>query len=97
MEILSDFLLKRRSVTAKKMCPIQIKDEHLEKILSAGIRVPDHGALAPWKIVVFKDKERETFGKNFLGKRFKELNPDASLKEVLSAADKKTQEFLEKK
>ena len=27
----------------------------------------------------------------------KELNPDASLKEILSSADKKTQEFLEKK
>ena len=27
----------------------------------------------------------------------KELNPDASLREILSSADKKTQEFLEKK
>ena len=77
-----DFLLVRRSVTAKKMHPIEIKNEHLENIISAGIRVPDHGALAPWKIIVFKDKEREKFGKVFLGKRFKELNPQATKDEI---------------
>ena len=83
MNNFSDFLLVRRSVTAKKMYPMEVKNEHLQKIISAGIRVPDHGALAPWKVIVFKDKEREKFGKNFLGKRFRELNPNATEDEVL--------------
>ena len=82
MNNFSDFLLLRRSVTAKKMYPIEVENEHLEKIISAGIRVPDHGALAPWRVIVFKDKEREKFGKNFLGKRFRELNPHATEDEV---------------
>ena len=83
MNNFSDFLLVRRSVTAKKMQPIEVKNEHLQKIISAGIRVPDHGALAPWKVIVFKDMEREKFGKKFLGQRFRELNPHATEDEVL--------------
>jgi len=74
----SNFLLKRRSVTAKTMLASDVTNEDLDTIISCGLRVPDHGALSPWKIIVFKGKSRETFGKLFLGKRFKELNPNAS-------------------
>ena len=77
----SNFLLKRRSVTAKKMSPTIVKDEDLNSIISAGIRVPDHGALTPWRIIVFKDEEREKFGKDFLGKRFRVKNPNATEEE----------------
>ena len=78
-----NFYLKRRSVLAKKMQNHPIKDDDLLTIINAGIRVPDHGALSPWKIIVFKGKSRETFGKLFLGKRFKELNPSASKDDVI--------------
>ena len=74
----SNFLLKRRSVTAKTMLASDVTNEDLDTIISCGLRVPDHGALSPWKIIVFNGKSRETFGKLFLGKRFKELNPNAS-------------------
>ena len=78
----SNFLLKRRSVTAKKMSPTIVKDGDLNSIISAGIRVPDHGALTPWRIIVFKDEEREKFGKDFLGKRFRVTNPNATEEEI---------------
>ena len=78
----SSFLLKRRSVTAKKMSPTIVKDGDLNSIISAGIRVPDHGALTPWRIIVFKDEEREKFGKDFLGKRFRVKNPNATEEEI---------------
>ena len=74
----SNFLLKRRSVTAKTMLASDVTNEDLDTIISCGLRVPDHGALSPWKIIVFKGKSRETFGKLFLGQRFKELNTSAS-------------------
>ena len=77
-----NFLLKRRSVTAKKMSPIIVNDEDLNSIISAGIRVPDHGALTPWRIVIFKDEAREKFGKSFLGKRFKITTPNATEEEI---------------
>ena len=79
----SNFLLKRRSVTAITMLASDVSNEDLDIIISSGLRVPDHGALSPWKIIVFKGKSRETFGKLFLGKRFKELNPNASKDDIV--------------
>ena len=81
-KIVSEFLLKRRSVTAKTMLATDIKNEDLDKIISTGLRVPDHGALSPWKIVVFKGKSRENFGKLFIAKRFKMLNSNASKDDI---------------
>ncbi len=34
------------------------RPDHLEAILTAGIRVPDHGALKPWKLVVISGEAR---------------------------------------
>ena len=50
MSIDSNFFSKRRSVMAKKMSSDPINKEDLKSILQAGIRVPDHGALSPWKL-----------------------------------------------
>ena len=77
-----DFLLKRRSVTAKTMLPSTVNRIDLNNIISVGTRVPDHGALAPWKIIIIKGKGREEFGKHYLGKRFKILNPNASYETI---------------
>ena len=41
------FLSTRRSVTAKTMAVGKVDPAHLDAILTAGIRVPDHGALKP--------------------------------------------------
>ena len=43
-EVIS-FLSTRRSVTAKTMEVGKVDPAHLDAILTAGIRVPDHGAL----------------------------------------------------
>ena len=76
-----DFLLKRRSITAKKMRSSTIKKEDLENILKSGIRVPDHGALSPWKLIVFKGQARKTFGE-VLKNSFLKSNPRASNEEI---------------
>ena len=52
-----NFYLKRRSVLARKMQNYPIKDDDLQTIINAGIRVPDHGALNPWKIKVIQNKK----------------------------------------
>ena len=54
MSIDSNFFSKRRSVMAKKMSSDPIKEDDLNSILQAGIRVPDHGALSPWKLKVIQ-------------------------------------------
>ena len=76
-----DFFLKRRSITAKKMRSSTIKKEDLENILKSGIRVPDHGALSPWKLIVFKDDARKTFGE-VLKNSFLKSSPSASSEEI---------------
>ena len=44
----SDFLLSRRSIVVRNMADPGPTDGDLEKILRAGMRVPDHGRLTPW-------------------------------------------------
>ena len=66
MSVADNFYHKRRSVLARKMLSDPIKDEDLNTILNAGIRVPDHGALNPWKIVVIKKDKLKTIDEEII-------------------------------
>jgi len=49
-----DFLASRRSRPAKLFTdPVPPRDE-LMRILAAALRVPDHGKLEPWRLVVIE-------------------------------------------
>ena len=74
----SNFFSKRRSVLARKMSPESIPDEDLDKILGAGIRVPDHGALNPWKICVIKGEKLKLIDETIILSEFKKENPNAT-------------------
>ena len=74
----NNFFSRRRSVLARKMSPESIPDEDLNKILAAGIRVPDHGALNPWKICVIKGDKLKLIDENIILAEFKKENPNAS-------------------
>lgn len=51
-----DFLMSRRSRPAKLFSlPVPGKDD-LAKILTAALRVPDHGKLEPWRLIVVQGK-----------------------------------------
>ena len=71
------FLTNRRSVTAKNMAPGQVSDTDLDAILTAGLRVPDHGALKPWKLVVLQGDIRKTLDSEVILTEFMRENPDA--------------------
>ena len=73
-----NFYLKRRSVLAKKMVNHPIKENDLQTIINAGIRVPDHGALNPWKIKVIKDEKLKVVDENIILTEFKKENPEAT-------------------
>ncbi len=54
-----DLLLTRRSALAMNLSEPGPDDGSLDKILRAGIRVPDHGRTEPWRIQVLrKDAQR---------------------------------------
>ena len=73
-----EFLQTRRSVTAANMPPGGPDADSLQAILAAGIRVPDHGKLAPWRIVVFEGEARGAFGAQVLRPAFAaNQRPDA--------------------
>ena len=71
----SDFLLSRRYSVVRDMANPGPTDEDLEKILSAGMRVPDHGRLTPWRFIVIRGDARDKMGK-VLGEAFRLANPD---------------------
>jgi len=78
MSEIDSFYLKRRSVLARKMSSEPIKDEDIKTILDAGIRVPDHGALNPWKIVVIKKEKLKTIDEEIILPEFKRENPNSN-------------------
>jgi len=55
-------LLSRRSVKARDMGPPGPDEAALSTILQAGMRVPDHGKLAPWRFFVFSGEARAALG-----------------------------------
>jgi len=78
------FLQERRSITAKKMEAGEVLAEHLENIIKCGLRVPDHGALSPWKITIVKGEALKKFGEQVLLPEFLKAqeNPNPSLAEL---------------
>jgi nitroreductase len=57
-----DLLLSRRSVKARQMKAPAPEGEALEKILQAGMRVPDHGKLGPWQFILVAGDARHKLG-----------------------------------
>ena len=78
----SDFYSKRRSVLAKKMSNKEIPSDDLNKILAAGIRVPDHGALSPWKIKVITGTKLKFVDEEIILKEFKKQNPNSTASQI---------------
>lgn len=57
-----DLLLSRRSGSAKAMTGPGPTPDQLRRILAAGVRVPDHGKLTPWRFIVFEGEGRARMG-----------------------------------
>jgi len=59
---LRDYLLTRRSVGAAFLKEPGPTAAELEQILTIGTRVPDHGKITPWRLVVIEGAAREQAG-----------------------------------
>ncbi len=57
-----DLLLTRRSINVSQLTDPGPDADELETILRIATRVPDHGKLAPWRIVVIQGDARLTLG-----------------------------------
>lgn len=76
MSDITDFLATRRSVTARNMTDPGPDDATLKRIITAGMRVPDHGKMGPWRFIVIKGDARVKFG-DILADAYKKTDPEA--------------------
>ena len=90
MNDIINFLKNRRSVTAKKMKDGHVSDEHLKEIIECGIRVPDHAALNPWRLVIIRGDTRKVLGESVLRPEFVNNNKNSTEDEIL----RETNRFL---
>lgn len=60
---LRSHLATRRSGKARDMIAPGPDAAELKEIIALALRTPDHGKLAPWRIVTVADDQRETFAK----------------------------------
>ncbi len=72
-----ELLAKRRSIKVVDMGNAPLEAGQLQTILRAGLRVPDHGKLAPWRFVVFEGEGRTAFGE-VLKEAYSKDFPDAA-------------------
>ena len=65
----------RRSASPKAMGEPGPTPEQLMEILSAAVRVPDHGKLTPWRFILFEGEARAKFG-DAMKARWRQLHPE---------------------
>ena len=82
MKNIIKFLQTRRSITAKNMICNQVNEDDLDDILSCCVRVPDHGALNPWELIVIEGDAKLRIGNDILADEYQLNNPDASEDEI---------------
>lgn len=83
-----DVLLSRAS-TDHLSAPAPDK-EQIARILSAGLRAPDHGKMRPWRYIVIKGKHRAEFAEQVV-KAMSAADPEVPQKKI----DKRRQRFGE--
>lgn len=59
-----NFLLSRRSVSPRLLHGPYPSDTELSRIIAAGVRVPDHKGLQPWRLVVMKSKSLQNLSQS---------------------------------
>ena len=67
-----------------------VSDEHLNEIIECGIRVPDHAALNPWRLIIIRGDTRRVLGESVLGPEFLNINKNSTEDEIL----RETNRFL---
>lgn len=72
-----ELLLTRRSVPPVLLREPGPQGAELEQMLTASVRVPDHGKLAPWRIRLIRGAARERMGR-LLEETYGAAHPDAT-------------------
>lgn len=76
-----EYLLSRRSVTKPFLSEPGPTEAQLTEMLTIANRVPDHGKLAPWRLVIYAGDARQQVGE-ILANIFAANNPGASAEQL---------------
>jgi nitroreductase len=76
-----DLLSTRRSVPPLALGEPGPSAAELERLLTIGARVPDHGKLAPWRFIIFEGSGRIAAGE-LIARTFSADHPDADPERV---------------
>lgn len=71
-----DLLLTRRTIPAIALAEPGPTDADIETMLTAAIRVPDHGKINPWRFVLYRGAALAVIA-DWLAARYATLNPTA--------------------
>ena len=71
----SDFFSSRKSISVKNLKYPGPNENQIMEILKNSFRVPDHGKLEPWRIVLITDDSKKNYT-SIMEKRGKEMNVD---------------------
>jgi len=74
-------LATRRSAKPRDIVAPGPDDDQLHQILSAAIRTPDHGKLAPWRFVIVREDQRDMLSR-LLVDSYKAERPEAGRLEL---------------
>lgn len=72
-----DLLRTRRSVKAADMAEPGPDERELRLIIEAGLRVPDHGKLGPWRVQLLRKAGQRALGEVF-AEHYRRLFPNAA-------------------
>ncbi|MEP2988580.1 MAG: nitroreductase [Parasphingorhabdus sp.] len=78
---LSSYLQSRRSGRPRNMVEPGPSDAQLQNFVRIAMRTPDHGKLAPWRVVAIATDQREALAEGFKAAYLKE-NPSAGRMEI---------------
>lgn len=76
-----ELLLTRRSTAVKDLAEPAPTDAELEQILRVATRVPDHGKLSPWRLVLLRGEGALKLGE-IAAQYFATQYPDATLAQI---------------
>ncbi|HMN43991.1 MAG TPA: nitroreductase [Povalibacter sp.] len=72
--------IESRTSAAKLIEPAPTR-EHIERIIGAGARAPDHGRLRPWRFVVLQGEARRTLA-DAMADLLRRKNPEATAEDL---------------
>lgn len=80
---LNNYLSSRRSCRPRDMIAPGPSDVQVEKLVTTALRTPDHGKLAPWRVIQIGDDQRARLAAELV-KAYRAEKPDAGRLELES-------------